>query len=118
MSTPDVIVVGGGIGGLSAAFALARKGLRVRVLERSGEFGEVGAGMQIAPNCTRILGEYGLLDDAKRLPRNALLRARDTRDYSFTDWLYSTTALTPDEEPALFRPVPLDSAKPQPICVT
>ena len=63
----DVIVVGGGIGGLSAAFALARKGLRVRVLERSGEFGEVGAGIQIAPNCTRILRAYGLLDEAKRL---------------------------------------------------
>ncbi len=33
----------------------ARKGLRVRVLERAEEFGEVGAGLQIAPNCTRIL---------------------------------------------------------------
>jgi 3-hydroxybenzoate 6-monooxygenase len=63
----DVIVVGGGIGGLSAAFALTRKGLRVRVLERSGEFSEVGAGIQIAPNCTRILHAYGLLDEAKRL---------------------------------------------------
>ena len=74
---PDVIVVGGGIGGLSAAFALARKGLRVRVLERSGEFGEVGAGIQIAPNCTRILGEYGLLDEAERLgvlPRNMVMK--------------------------------------------
>jgi 2-polyprenyl-6-methoxyphenol hydroxylase-like FAD-dependent oxidoreductase len=64
---PDVIVVGGGIGGLSAAFALTRKGLRVRVLERSAEFGEVGAGIQIAPNCTRILSAYGLLDEAKEL---------------------------------------------------
>ena len=64
---PDVIVVGGGIGGLSAAFALARKGLSVRVLERSAEFGEVGAGIQIAPNCTRILNSYGLLDEAKAL---------------------------------------------------
>jgi salicylate hydroxylase len=64
---PDVIVVGGGIGGLSAAFALRRKGLRVRVLERAGEFGEVGAGIQIAPNCTRILAAYGLLDEAKKL---------------------------------------------------
>ena len=64
---PDVIVVGGGIGGLSAAFALTRKGFNVRVLERSAEFGEVGAGMQVAPNCTRILRAYGLLDDAKRL---------------------------------------------------
>jgi salicylate hydroxylase len=64
---PDVIVVGGGIGGLSAAFALARKGLSVRVLERSAEFGEAGAGIQIAPNCTRILHAYGLLDEAKEL---------------------------------------------------
>jgi 3-hydroxybenzoate 6-monooxygenase len=64
---PDVIVVGGGIGGLSAAFALTRKGLSVRVLERSAEFGEVGAGIQIAPNCTRILNSYGLLDEARAL---------------------------------------------------
>lgn len=74
---PDVAVVGGGIGGLSAAFALARKGLRVRVLERSQEFGEVGAGMQIAPNCTRILHEYGLLDEASKLgvrPENMVMK--------------------------------------------
>jgi 2-polyprenyl-6-methoxyphenol hydroxylase-like FAD-dependent oxidoreductase len=64
---PDVIVVGGGIGGLSAAFALTRKGLSVTVLERSAEFGEVGAGIQIAPNCTRILNSYGLLDEAMAL---------------------------------------------------
>jgi 2-polyprenyl-6-methoxyphenol hydroxylase-like FAD-dependent oxidoreductase len=66
-AAPDVIVVGGGIGGLSAAFALTRKGLRVRVLERSAEFGEVGAGIQIAPNCTRILRAYGLLAEAEEL---------------------------------------------------
>jgi salicylate hydroxylase len=65
--TTDVIVVGGGIGGLSAAFALARTGLRVRVLERAKEFGEVGAGLQIAPNCTRILDDYGLLEEATSL---------------------------------------------------
>jgi 2-polyprenyl-6-methoxyphenol hydroxylase-like FAD-dependent oxidoreductase len=64
---PDVIVVGGGIGGLSAAFALTRKGRHVRVLERSAEFGEVGAGIQLAPNCTRILDTYGLLEEAKAL---------------------------------------------------
>ena len=61
-SQPDVLVVGGGIGGLSAALALTRRGLRVRVLERSQEFSEVGAGIQLAPNCTRILHEYGLLE--------------------------------------------------------
>src|SRR5215831_9327401 len=66
MTQPDVIVVGGGIGGLSAAYALLRRGLRVRVLERAMEFGEVGAGIQIAPNCTRILHGYGLLEEAKK----------------------------------------------------
>ena len=64
---PDVIVIGGGIGGLSAAVSLRRQGLRVRLYERSAEFGEVGAGLQIAPNCTRILHDYGLLDEVKSL---------------------------------------------------
>src|SRR5262249_10908482 len=63
----DVLVVGGGIGGLSAAFALARQGVQVKVLEQAPRFEEVGAGIQLAPNCTRILDEYGLLDEAKSL---------------------------------------------------
>ncbi|WP_324786950.1 FAD-dependent oxidoreductase [Streptomyces sp. H51] len=74
---PDVLVVGGGIGGLSSAFALARQGLRVRVLERAPRFGEVGAGLQIGPNCTRILDRYGLLDEAEELgvvPENMVMR--------------------------------------------
>jgi salicylate hydroxylase len=69
--------VGGGIGGLSVAFALSRQGLKVRLLERAAEFGEVGAGLQIAPNCTRILADYGLLDEAKELgvlPENMLMK--------------------------------------------
>jgi 3-hydroxybenzoate 6-monooxygenase len=67
MTTPDVIIVGGGIGGLGAAYSLTRQGLAVRVLEQAAEFGEVGAGIQLAPNCTRILDDYGLLDEAKGL---------------------------------------------------
>lgn len=67
MTNPDVIVVGGGIGGLSTAYALTRKGLTVRVLEQASAFGEVGAGIQLAPNCTRILDHYGLLEEAKSL---------------------------------------------------
>lgn len=60
----QVIVVGGGIGGLSAAYSLSRQGLSVRVLESASGFGEVGAGLQLAPNCTRILDDYGLLEEA------------------------------------------------------
>ena len=64
---PDVLIIGGGIGGLAAATALTQKGLTVRLYERQKEFGEVGAGMQIASNCTRILADLGLLEEAKRL---------------------------------------------------
>ncbi|MFJ8128565.1 FAD-dependent oxidoreductase [Streptomyces hydrogenans] len=86
---PDVLVVGGGIGGLGTAYALARQGLRVRVLEQAPEYGEVGAGLQIAPNCTRILAEYGLLDEARSLgvvPENMLMRdALDSRELTRLD---------------------------------
>ncbi|MFH5824871.1 FAD-dependent oxidoreductase [Georgenia sp. AZ-5] len=58
----QVIIVGGGIGGLGAALMLARRGVRVRVLERAPEFGEVGAGLQLAPNITRMLDEVGVLE--------------------------------------------------------
>jgi salicylate hydroxylase len=81
MSTPhsdvDVLIVGGGIGGLANALALTRKGLRVRLLERAAEFGEVGAGLQIAPNCTRILDSWGLLPEVLSLgvqPRNLVMK--------------------------------------------
>ena len=63
----DAIIIGGGIGGLAAATALTQKGFSVKVYERAREFGEVGAGMQIASNCTRILDDLGLLDEAKSL---------------------------------------------------
>ncbi|MEU6035927.1 FAD-dependent oxidoreductase [Actinomadura sp. NPDC047616] len=73
----DVVVVGGGIGGLSTAYALATAGHSVRVLERAPEFAEVGAGLQMAPNATRILREWGLLDEvleAGVTPRRLLFR--------------------------------------------
>lgn len=75
--SPDVIIVGAGIGGLANAVALTAKGVTVRVLEREPELGEVGAGMQIAPNCTRILDDLGLLDEVVALgvtPGNLVMR--------------------------------------------
>jgi salicylate hydroxylase len=54
------IVAGGGIGGLVTAYALARQGISVRVLEQSAEFREVGAGIQLGPNIFRALERIGL----------------------------------------------------------
>jgi 2-polyprenyl-6-methoxyphenol hydroxylase-like FAD-dependent oxidoreductase len=55
------LVVGGGIGGLAVALALASKGVKVDVLERSPEFAEVGAGLQLGPNASRMLDRLGIL---------------------------------------------------------
>jgi salicylate hydroxylase len=57
---PDVVIVGGGIGGLTAALCLTRAGLHVQVLEQAHQFGEVGAGVQLGPNATRVLARLGL----------------------------------------------------------
>ena len=54
------MVVGGGIGGLAAALALARDGAQVQLLEQSAVFSEVGAGIQLGPNVTRVLQSWGL----------------------------------------------------------
>lgn len=58
--TMRVIIVGGGIGGLTAAIALRQTGWSVRVIERAEQFGEVGAGVQLGPNATRVLKRLGL----------------------------------------------------------
>ena len=51
---------------------------------------------------SRKWGDLWHHDGTRRLQRNAILRARDTDDYSFTDWIYGPTALTPDQEPPLY----------------
>ncbi len=56
------LVIGGGIGGLATALALSRKGYAVHLIERAPEFGEIGAGIQIAPNGSSMLDELGVLD--------------------------------------------------------
>ena len=60
MTTGRTLVVGGGIGGVTAALCLARTGHEVVVLEQAQAFGEVGAGLQIGPNASRVLHALGL----------------------------------------------------------
>jgi salicylate hydroxylase len=61
-SDAPFLIAGGGIGGLAAAYALARKGFPVRVLEQAPEFKEIGAGIQLGPNIFRALDKIGLRD--------------------------------------------------------
>ena len=61
-SSPSVIVIGGGIGGLTTALALLQRGLDVTVYEQASVLREVGAGVQIGPNGTHVLYALGLKD--------------------------------------------------------
>ena len=59
----------------------------------------------------RVWGELWHLDGIERLQRNAILRARDTYDYTFTEWIYGNTALFPEDEPPMYPTIPLDSVE-------
>jgi salicylate hydroxylase len=56
----EVLISGAGLGGLTTALALQRMGLKVRVLEQAPALGDVGAGITLAPNATRVLDSLGL----------------------------------------------------------
>jgi 2-polyprenyl-6-methoxyphenol hydroxylase-like FAD-dependent oxidoreductase len=90
---PETLIIGGGIGGLSAALCLARRGGAVTVLERSKSFAEVGAGIQLAPNATRILDRLGVLErilPLAVLPRRLVLadaiESRELTSLELTDF--------------------------------
>jgi salicylate hydroxylase len=72
-----VAIIGGGIGGLAAALALLKRGLDVEVHEQAPELKEVGAGIQISSNGTRVLYELGLKEALARvqvLPSRRVIR--------------------------------------------
>ncbi len=68
-------------------------------------------------HCRRVVetardwGDLWHLDGEKREQRDAILRTRDTYDYSFVDWIFGPTALTPDQEPEPYQTIPLDSVE-------
>ncbi|HEX3465921.1 MAG TPA: FAD-dependent monooxygenase [Candidatus Elarobacter sp.] len=61
-STERLLIVGGGIGGLATALALARHGVATEVAEQAAEFREIGAGLQLAPNASWALSRLGVLE--------------------------------------------------------
>ena len=81
MAILNVLVSGGGIGGLSAALSLASRQLNVTVLEQADRISEIGAGIQLSPNCTRVLFALGLeeaLQEVAFYPTAGQMRAWNT----------------------------------------
>jgi salicylate hydroxylase len=67
ITKPHILIAGGGIGGLTAALALLKRGYDVDIYEQASELREVGAGLQLAPNSIRVLNELGVLEDFLKL---------------------------------------------------
>ena len=61
-SSRNIVIAGAGIGGLTAALALAARGFRVSVFEQAARLEAAGAGIQLSPNATRILRDLGVAD--------------------------------------------------------
>ena len=74
-----IIIAGGGIGGLAAGVALRQKGFDVLVIEQAEELREIGAGLSVWPNATRVLNHLGLLGEALR--RSEVLRRLQMRTW-------------------------------------
>ncbi|WP_299452497.1 FAD-dependent monooxygenase [uncultured Pigmentiphaga sp.] len=80
-SNTRILIVGGGIGGFTAALALLRKGFAVHLMERAPQLGEVGAGLQNSPNAVRVLHALGLreaYESACYIPKERELRMWDS----------------------------------------
>ncbi len=79
----QVVVAGGGIGGLAAALGASRAGWDVRLFERAAAFSEVGAGVQLGPNVVRRLQAWGLqrpLQDVAAFPARLQVRSAISGD--------------------------------------
>ena len=77
-----VFIAGAGIGGLTASLALAAKGFRVVILEKAERLEEVGAGLQLSPNASRVLIDLGVQDAACRARRHPRRHQPDERAHA------------------------------------
>ena len=71
-----ILIVGGGIGGLAAALALSKKGIRSTVFEQAAEIKEIGAGIQVGPNVFHMFEKLGLSEkilDKASLPQTLVM---------------------------------------------
>src|ERR1043165_1064187 len=71
-----ILVVGAGIGGLTAAIALRQAGFTVEVFERAGELKEIGAGIGLSANAMRVLKRLGLMRQV--LDHGTIIEAAET----------------------------------------
>lgn len=90
------VIVGAGIGGLTAALALAARGIEPTVLEQATALGDVGAGIQLAPNATRVLQRLGVYESLRPL---AVFPA----DLTFRSWSDGAVIARRELGPALER---------------
>ena len=95
MRSAQILIAGGGIGGLAAALALTQRGLEVSVYEQAAELHEFGAGIAITPNGSRVMTELGLrplIEEIASSPRHRAMRLFTTGQ---TWQLPATDALGP-----------------------
>ena len=89
-----VAIVGAGMGGLSAALALAMDGVKVTIFEQAAQLGEVGAGLQMSPNAMKVLRHFGLEDALREyafVPQHACMRDFKSGEYYLKIPLGKTT---------------------------
>ena len=67
MSRQTIAIIGAGIAGLTTALSLAQKGFLVDIFEQADVLSDVGAGLQLSPNATRILRKLGILLDLEKV---------------------------------------------------
>ena len=88
MAQQHILISGAGIGGLTAALALAQNGAKVDVFEQAAELGEVGAGLQQGPNAMHVHAALGIDKDIKAVAFEP--ESIEFRDYQSGKSLLST----------------------------